>query len=338
MAQVSLTDWTRFLKDHPNAHFLQTGEWGQLKSAFGWDAARFVVDGAGAQVLFRRLPLGLTFAYLPKGIVSDGPAPRTALLWAEVETMCRDRHAILLKIEPDSWEGAGWDLVIGAPLPWSDSLRASSHSIQPRRTVTIDLKAGEEEILGRMKPKCRYNIRLASKKGVTVAPSDDLALFHSMMVLTGQRDGFAVHSSAYLKRAFELFHGAGMAELLVAARQGKPLAALMVFCRGARAWYLYGASSQEERELMPNYLLQWEAMRWAKARGCQEYDLWGVPDENESVLEAGFEARRDGLWGVYRFKRGFGGKVRRAAQAQDRVYQPLLYAVYQRRTALQAGP
>ena len=79
---------------------------------------------------------------------------------------------------------------------------------------------------------------------------------------------------------------------------------------------------------MPTYLLQWQAMRWAKARGCAEYDLWGVPDEEEATLEANFESRSDGLWGVYRFKRGFGGKLIRAPEAVDRVYSPFLYRLY----------
>ena len=95
----------------------------------------------------------------------------------------------------------------------------------------------------------------------------------------------------------------------MAESEGQPLAALMVFTRGARAWYVYGGSTDLQREKMPNYLLQWEAMRWARARGCTEYDLWGVPDEDEAVLEDGFADRSDGLWGVYRFKRGFGGEV-----------------------------
>lgn len=79
---------------------------------------------------------------------------------------------------------------------------------------------------------------------------------------------------------------------------------------------------------MPTYLLQWEALRWSAAQGCTSYDLWGVPDEDETVLEEQFEQRSDGLWGVYRFKRGFGGRLRRAAHAWDRVYQPLLYRLY----------
>lgn len=79
---------------------------------------------------------------------------------------------------------------------------------------------------------------------------------------------------------------------------------------------------------MPAYLLQWEAIRWAKAKGAEWYDLWGVPDEDSDVLEEGFENRHDGLWGVYRFKRGFGGQVVRAANAMDKIYHPLLYRLY----------
>jgi lipid II:glycine glycyltransferase (peptidoglycan interpeptide bridge formation enzyme) len=107
----------------------------------------------------------------------------------------------------------------------------------------------------------------------------------------------------------------------------------MVFVVGYRSWYVYGASNDRERNLMPTYLLQWEAIRWARARGCEVYDMWGVPDEDEPVLEAGFETRSDGLWGVYRFKRGFGGELKRAAQAMDRVYNPWLYQLYLRRMA-----
>jgi lipid II:glycine glycyltransferase (peptidoglycan interpeptide bridge formation enzyme) len=151
-----------------------------------------------------------------------------------------------------------------------------------------------------------------------------------MMLVTADRDRFGLHSLEYYRCAYELFHPTGMCELLVAEYEGRPLAALMVFARGRRAWYFYGASTDEERNRMPTYLLQWEAIKWAKARGCEEYDLWGVPDEDETTLEADFENRQDGLWGVYRFKRGFGGELKRAAQAMDRVHNPLLHWAYLR--------
>ena len=215
----------------------------------------------------------------------------------------------------------------------------SKQNIQPPRTIIVDIRGSEDEILARMKQKCRYNIRLAEKKGVTVRAWDDIDSFYKMIQVTGGRDGFGVHSLEYYRRAYELFHPIGMCELLVAEFESKPLAALIVFARreAKRAWYIYGASNDEERSRMPTYLLQWEAMRWARAKGAEEYDLWGVPDEDEATLEAQFENRNDGLWGVYRFKRGFGGELKRAAQAMDKVYDPLLYKLYLWRLAGREG-
>ncbi len=322
MPEISLQYWNIFLENHPAAHILQTGEWGELKAAFGWEAARVIVGNVGAQILFRRLPLGLTAAYIAKGpLVSDQLSVIGEQFWAEVDALCKKRRAIFLKIEPDCWadQSAICNLEFAILSP---------HSIQPRRTILVDLHGSEDDILARMKQKCRYNIRLAEKRGVSVRAWEDIDDFHRMMLATGERDVFGVHSRDYYRRAYALFHESGMCELFVAEYEGRPLAALIVFGRGQRAWYFYGASTDAERNRMPTYLLQWEAMRWAKARGCEAYDLWGVPDEDEAVLEANFESRRDGLWGVYRFKRGFGGELRQAAQALDKVYHPLLYRLY----------
>jgi lipid II:glycine glycyltransferase (peptidoglycan interpeptide bridge formation enzyme) len=156
---------------------------------------------------------------------------------------------------------------------------------------------------------------------------DDLESFHKMMLVTGGRDGFGVHSLEYYQRAYELLHPKQMGELLVAEYQGKPLAALFVARHGNRAYYLYGASTDEERNRMPTYLLQWEAMRWAKAHSCEEYDLWGA-DEDEAALEAILKTQ-DGLWGVYRFKRVW-RELKRGMQAIDQVFEPFLYWLYLR--------
>jgi lipid II:glycine glycyltransferase (peptidoglycan interpeptide bridge formation enzyme) len=320
MPGVTFSEWKRFLDSKSDAHILQTAEWGALKSAFGWEAVRIVSGECGVQILFRKLPLGFTLAYAPK------PLSGFERLFPEVDAVCRRKRAVFLKIEPDEWD----DALTSTPLLPGEGrgLRESLHNIQPPRTIIISLEGSDDDILARMKQKCRYNVRLAEKKGVIVRASDDLDGFHRMMSLTGGRDGFGVHSLEYYKKAYELFRPAGMAELLVAEFESKPLAALMVFALGRRAYYLYGASTDEERNLMPTYLLQWRAMQWAKERGCTEYDLWGVPDVDEATLEAQFESRHDGLWGVYRFKRGFGGEVKRAMQALDKVYMPLLYKVY----------
>lgn len=337
MTIVSLTDWNQFIAHHPNAHLLQMGGWGELKKDFGWKPVRFILDSeTGAQILFRRLPLGLTLGYMPKPVFSNQLSVISDQFWREIDSVCKKNHAVFLKIEPDLWE----DTTTINQLPITNyQLRISPHNIQPPRTIVISLKEDEEQILARMKPKCRYNIRLAEKKGVTIRTWDDLPAFHEMMTVTGGRTNFGVHTLEYYQRAYELFHPKGTCELLVAEYEDTPLAALMVFANafGKRAWYVYGASNDQERNRMPTYLLQWEAIRWAKARGCEEYDLWGVPDEKEETLETNFEKHHDGLWGVYRFKRGFGGEIKRASQALDKIYMPLLYKLYLWRMAGREG-
>jgi lipid II:glycine glycyltransferase (peptidoglycan interpeptide bridge formation enzyme) len=238
-----------------------------------------------------------------------------------IDQLCRKRRAILLKVEPDFWEDDPHLHVPAGFIP-------SAQTIQPRRTLLVDLCCDENDLLNRMKQKTRYNIRLSLKKDVVVRPTEDIDLFCRLMQLTGVRDRFGVHSQAYYQKIYDLFYPHGECELLMAEFEGEPLAALMVFARGQRCWYFYGASADAHRERMPTYLLQWEAMRWARQRGCRVYDLWGVPDTDEETLEANFAQRSDGLWGVYRFKRGFGGRLVRAAGPWDRVYIPALYHVY----------
>ena len=321
MPETPLNDWKNFVHAHPDMHFMQTGEWGELKAEFGWAAVRIIRGEAGCQILFRKLPLGLTIGYIPKPFFIDKSHIENKSFWSEVDLVCKKRHAIFCKLEPDHWGNENNILVTK---PWS----LSPYNIQPPRTIVVDLKVNEQEIMARMKQKCRYNIRLAEKKRVTFRIWNDIHGFHRMMQITGVRDGFGVHSLEYYQRAYQLFHSIGKCELFVAEYEGQALAALMVFASGPRAWYVYGASNDMERSRMPTYLVQWEAMRWAKAQGCKEYDLWGVPDEDEERLEADFDSRQDGLWGVYRFKRGFGGELKRAAQALDRVYNPWFYQLY----------
>jgi len=329
MPPISPQEWDAFITRHPEAHLLQTGAWGKLKSEFGWQPA-YVTNHSGdlgAQVLLRRMPLGMLLAYIPKGPVGDpvsisqAPARTWTSLWEEVDRFCRERWVIFLKVEPDLW-------TISEDEEIPKGFRPGPQQIQPRRTLLVDLTGDESAILGRMKQKTRYNIRLAQKKGVKVFPSNDLDTFHHLMQVTGQRDAFGVHRLDYYRRVYDLFHPQGECRLFLATLDGVALGGLMAFARGSRAWYLYGASSDERRAAMPAYLLQWEAMCWARGRGCTSYDLWGVPDADEQTLEAQFTHRADGLWGVYRFKRGFGGQHRRAPGPWDRVYRPFWYAIY----------
>jgi peptidoglycan pentaglycine glycine transferase (the first glycine) len=332
MPILSVGDWDSLIACYPEAHIMQTTAWGELKASFGWKAVRISTgeEGGrvGAQVLFRRLPFGYSLAYIPKGPLSpvnernqeEYHQASLGVLLEEVDEVCRQERVIFLKVEPD--------LINGKSRSIPEGFIASSHSIQPQRTILVDLDGDDRALLARMKQKTRYNIRLAQKKGVIVRASTDAERFHQLMRITGERNQFGVHSGAYYRRALDLFGEVGSCQLLVAEFEGETLAALMAFAHGSRAWYFYGASSSRLRELMPAYLLQWEAMRWAQERGCKQYDLWGVPDEEEEVLEAQFDRRADGLWGVYRFKRGFGGRLARAAGPWDRVYNPALYSLY----------
>ena len=321
MPEISLAEWNAFLTRHPHAHLLQSGEWGELKSAFGWEAVRVVEGKSGAQILFRRLPLGFTFGYLPKGpVFASEPGPE---FWCAVDRACRQRRAVFLKVEPDGWEDNDSSFIAH-----HSSFLPSPQHIQPASTLVVDLDGSEEDIFNRIKPKTRYNIRLAGRKEVVVHSSEDIENFYRVMGVTSQREAFHVHSLEYYRRVYELFYPKGMCELFVADFQGQTLAAVMVFAFGKNAYYFYGASADVERNRKPTYPLQWEAIRWAHGKGCTEYDMWGIPAEAANVEDDEAEAREDGLWGVYRFKRGFGGSIKHAIPPLDRVYNPLLYKLY----------
>lgn len=320
--------WDELVATTPGGHVLQSWAWGELKAGFGWRVQRLAVEGALAQVLFRSLPGGLgTIAYVPKGPLvdySDGSSFRSLL--DAIRPLSRKERALCLKIEPDMEDDPALTEQLQA-----FGFRSSPQEVQPRRTILVDLTPDPEELLRRMKQKTRYNIRLAARKGVTVRAGSeaDLAPFYELMETTAQRDGFGIHTRAYYEAAHQLFVPAGQGRLLLAEYEGQLLAGLVVLgVGGGTACYMYGASSDEHRNLMPTYALQWEAMLWAKEQGHLAYDLWGVPDKDEETLEAGFTQRNDGLWGVYRFKRGFGGQLVRTAGAWDLVYAPLRYRLY----------
>jgi peptidoglycan pentaglycine glycine transferase (the first glycine) len=326
---LSSEAWEKFILGQ-DGHLLQSWGWGEFKSRFGWQTERLTVrdDALGelkgtAQVLTRRLPLG-SMAYVPKGPVVN---PEDRETWVCLLGMLRDwgreRRVTFLKIEPD-WEGEH----PLAQLFEEEGFRISGRAVQPPTTIVVGLEPGEDEILKQMKPKTRYNIGLAERKGVTVREGDegDVSLFYELMEETKDRDAFGIHEEAYYREAWRIFAPLDRARLFLAYYGEEPLAGLMAFAFGSRAYYLYGASSDRRRNLMPNHLLQWRAMLWARARGCTTYDLWGIPDEaGEDEEDMEEVLGRGGLWGVYRFKRGFGGRVARYSPSYDFVYSPFLY-------------
>lgn len=329
-------EWDEFVAEHPDGSVLQTTQWARLKNRFGWRSRRVWLkrEGqliAGAQILVRSAALGLMrIAYIPHGpLVNWQDKEQVAVILNQIDFAAYEHGAGMLKMEPLLWLG---EMSAGK---WKELCQVheclpDSDSIQPPQTLIVDLTPTEEEILARMKQKTRYNIKLAAKKGVTVRQGDrdDVRIFNELLRETAQRSQFGVHAPEYYLSAYELFSPEYMG-LFIAELESKPLAAIMAFINGTRAAYFYGASSNAERKRMPTYAVQWSAMRWAKERGCTEYDLWGVPDYPEDELEAQFQERNEGLWGVYRFKRGFGGELKRTVGSADRVYNKLVYRLYQ---------
>ncbi len=329
----ALERWNRWVAAHPAGNLLQTSQWGSLKQGFGWDWDLVTLeDGgtpvAGAIVLYRALPLRIgTIAYVPRGPVVDWKnTGQVKALLAKLHKAARKRRAWACWLEPEVIDqGPAATQLSG--LGYTPSPR----TIQPRSTIVVDLSPSEDEILAAMKSKTRYNIRLAERKGVTVREGSlsDIDAFYALMQETGKRDAFGIHTLEYYQRAMTLYAPEGQVALLLAELEDEPLAGpkslagLMVFAVGTKSWYICGGSSDRHRNLMPAYAVQWAAMRWAKARGCTTYDLWGIPDETEETLEAQFSDRSDGLWGVYRFKRGFGGQIVRYAGLWERALNPL---------------
>ncbi len=214
---------------------------------------------------------------------------------------------------------------------WQQSLakrgwRYSADQIQFRNTVIVDLTPSEEDILMRMKSKTRYNIRLAGRKGVSmrVGTPNDWDMLYKTYAETSVRDGFAIRDENYYKTVWSTFNqpetlNLPTCEPLIAEVDGEPVAAIVVFYFGKRAYYVYGMSTTKHRNKMPTYLLQWEAMKRSKARGCTVYDLWGAPEVFDES---------DSMWGVFRFKQGLGGEVLRTLGAWDYAPNKFWYKAY----------
>src|SRR5260221_5134557 len=196
--------------------------------------------------------------------------------------------------------------------------------IQPVRTILLDLTADEATLLARMKEKWRYNLRLAERKGVKVRAAqsvEDVQAWYNLIQITSERDQFGIHTLDYYLQAWRIFMLRQQGRLFLAECEGQLLAGIFVSLYAKQGIYLYGASSNEQRNLMPNYLLQWEAIRWAKAQGAKQYDFWGIPAT---------DAEAEAMAGVYRFKSGWGGEVVRFVGCYQHVYHPRAMSLVQR--------
>lgn len=273
-----------------------------------------------------------TVMYAPKApaMPTHDPMLIEAVL-VELERRARQWGNVWLKIDPD--------VVLATGLPNSEEERFSlegqaftdllqahrwqfSHD-QPqfRNTMTIDLTESEDTLLANMSQTTRRKVRTAEKKEVSVRLGglSDLPILYELYRTTSERDGFLIRPLEYYRQAWEYFMERGLAQPLIAEHEGTPIAHVILYHFGKTCWYFYGASSNEERNRMPNYLLQWESMRWAKAHGYTTYDMWGAPNQFDES---------DSMWGVYEFKRGFKGEVRRHIGAWDYAPNSISYWGY----------
>lgn len=318
--------------------FLQTNFWGDFKSLHGWNVHYFSFTAlhneskkeyeGNCTVLTRNFLKVFTISYIPLGpeLTADDISAE------EYCILCKNFLDKLVNFLPKNTFFARFDLPIIFSSLEEKSLfikkqnifAKSTSDIQPPDSVILDLTQDEDVLLSQMKQKWRYNIRLAEKNNIVITKENSpkgLDLFYNLYTITSQRDGIALHKKEYYESLFELAkeHPEVKLNLFVASHDDTPLAAIIVLFTEKQAVYLYGASSNEKRNLMPTYLLQWTAIKEAKSNNCISYDFYGIPP---------FEDKNHPMYGLYRFKTGFGGTIIHRIGSCDFPIKKTFYRLY----------
>ncbi|MDQ7793978.1 MAG: peptidoglycan bridge formation glycyltransferase FemA/FemB family protein [bacterium] len=317
---------TAYLARSPAGDVLQTPAWGQLKARTGWVARHYgVQDGTGLRgvisVLKRPLPAlpGAWMGYAPRGPVVDGPDVLDVLVRG-LKAAAAGEGLVFLKVDP----------AVPDPAPdFSAALRRAGfrplargpnfEGVQPRYVMRLPLDRPPDAILSGFSAKTRYNVRLAGRRGVIVRADTtpaDLPVFYRLLQETAARDRFLIRSSQYYRDLWECLVNRGLARLFMAEYRGEALAGAILFHLGTTAWYVYGASANRSREVMPNHALQWAMIRWAMDRGITVYDFRGVSGDLDPA---------NPLYGLYRFKKGFGADLVEYIGEYDLPFRPLLH-------------
>ncbi|MBI5411770.1 peptidoglycan bridge formation glycyltransferase FemA/FemB family protein [Candidatus Peregrinibacteria bacterium] len=314
----------QFWQKNPRRNLWQHPLWQQFQQAIGRKAT-FLYDNpdeihSSALVITHCLPGGFTWCEVPRGPLFE--ADRLEALEKLLETIeayGRKEGALFIRYSPYN--------LLNVP----DSRRIA-YDHQPQTSLVLDLTLSEDQLLAQMKPKGRYNIRLAEKSGVTVAPSSDVAAFHRLLCGTGARDEFGIHPQAYYEKMLKTFNDVpegediyprlqerGHAQLLLATHEGCVIAGGLFIYLDDWGIYYYGASDYSRRDLMTPYLVQWTAIREAKKRGCRHYDFLGIAPE---------DAVNHPWAGVTEFKKKFGGTIVNYEQTQEVPLKKAFYLGY----------
>ncbi|MBU1151563.1 peptidoglycan bridge formation glycyltransferase FemA/FemB family protein [Patescibacteria group bacterium] len=320
--------WDKFAENHPLSTIHQASIWGHFQEKINARGKYWIIalkeDGKiiGGTMLIRHLTAkGHSWLYAARGPLLNYKSPRIneylKALLTPIKKLAEEENSIFLRIDPPLEK-----------LPPLKGFYSSSHGFQPQDTLILDLRPKLDDILAQMKPKGRYNIRLAEKKGVTVRKSNpkkleqflaDIESFHRMLNETTQRDKFSSHKKEVYRDMIDTLNLENRAALYLAEYEGEPIAGIIVTFYKDTAIYYYGASSNEHRNLMAPYLLQWQAIQEAKSRGLTNYDFLGIAPPN---------AKNHPWRGVTDFKEKFGGQHIAYTKPQEHPFQKLKYFAY----------
>ena len=333
ITQDTLQEYESFVQSHPKGNFAQSTLWGKQKPAWIWKAIAVrgedgKIKGSMA-VMIRKMPMvGRTLMYACRGPVCDLDDRETfSQLLEGAKALAKEHKSYVIKIDPD---------VPSSNTAFAEMLQSfgfhskeggkNFEAIQPRYVFRLDVDGKtEEEVQAGFHQKWRYNIRVAQKKGVEVrlCGKEMVPAFADLMLTTGVRDGFVTRQPEYF--AAMLDNLGEHCRLYMAFHEGTPIAGTLAIHYGDKVWYLYGASSNEHRNLMPNYMLQWTMIQWAIETGCRVYDFRGV---------SGDLSEDNPLYGLYRFKKGFGGDFTEFVGEMDLVLNKPVYLFVEKGTSL----
>lgn len=331
MTETEIQEYEEFVQNHPRGHFTQSLEWAKLKK--GWKHEVVIVRDENNKIkgslllLIRKMPIiKSTIVTSQRGPVCDLYDKKTfSELMKKVEEVCKKNHAFMFRMDPDvsNYDLKFKDMIKSAGFKVIEKVKDINRVVHPRVVFRLNLKdKTEDEIFAAFHSKTRYNVRLATKKGVVITEGkkEDIPELERLMKVTGERDGFPIRTKEYFEELYDVL-GPKHFRITFAEYEGKKIAANVDFLYGDKVWYMYGASSNEQRNLMPTYLLQWDGIKWAIENHCNAYDFRGI-----CAISLDDKNRNEGL---YRFKNGFNPELIEFTEFY-KVYNPILYFAFEK--------